>query len=82
MDRLTQREQEILAGVVAGHSNKTIGRELGISHRTVEIHRAKIRRKLGANTTIDLVRIWLGRELVTNSGVRDGHAPRLPVGSD
>ncbi|MGB8897379.1 MAG: LuxR C-terminal-related transcriptional regulator [Pseudolabrys sp.] len=62
MDRLTQREQEILAGVVAGHSNKTIGRELNISPRTVEGHRKRIRQKLGCRNTADLVRATMSRE--------------------
>jgi hypothetical protein len=45
---LTAREQDVLAQLVAGASNKEAGIQLGISHRTVEIHRARIMDKLGA----------------------------------
>lgn len=50
IDRLTAREREVAMGLARGLSNKQIGRELGISHRTVEIHRARLKRKLGLPT--------------------------------
>ena len=59
-DELTQREQQVPALVVDGCTNKAIGRELGISHRTVEVHRAHLMEKLGARGTADLVRLALG----------------------
>lgn len=59
IERLTPREIEVLRGLVTGGSNKTIGRTLGISPRTVEIHRANLKLKLGASCTADLVRIGL-----------------------
>ncbi|MGN6595425.1 response regulator transcription factor [Sphingopyxis terrae] len=52
---LTQREREVVAGLVRGLTNKQIGQELGISHRTVEIHRARVMRKLGAPTLAALL---------------------------
>lgn len=55
MDRLSPREREVLTGILAGLTNKGIGIELGISHRTVEIHRARIMRKLGASFIASLV---------------------------
>ena len=58
---LTPREREVLARVVAGASNKEAGRALGISPRTVEVHRARIMDKLGAKNAADLVRIVLGQ---------------------
>ena len=58
---LTPREREVLGKVVAGASNKEAGRMLGISPRTVEVHRARIMDKLGARNTADLVRIVLGQ---------------------
>lgn len=47
---LSRRESEVINLVVAGESNKMIAALLGISHRTVEIHRANGMRKLGTNT--------------------------------
>ena len=57
---LTPREREVLAQIAAGASNKEAGRQLGISPRTIEVHRARIMEKLGARNAADLVRIVLG----------------------
>lgn len=54
---LTGRERDVMALVILGHPNKEIARQLGISHRTVEIHKSKIMRKTGAINLLDLVRI-------------------------
>ena len=54
---LTERERDVMALAIQGHSNKDIARQLGISHRTVEIHKSKIMHKTGANNLLDLVRI-------------------------
>jgi len=54
---LTRREREILRLVVAGNSNKDIGNQLGISHRTVELHRMRIMHKTGAQNVVELVNI-------------------------
>jgi PAS domain S-box-containing protein len=54
---LTPREREVLAQIAAGASSKEAGRQLGISFRTIEIHRARIMEKLGAKNAADLVRI-------------------------
>lgn len=59
-DLLTRREQEVLQQITDGASNKEAGRTLGISPRTVEVHRARIMEKLGARNAADLVRIVLG----------------------
>lgn len=56
---LTARECDVLALLVAGATNKEAGRQLGISFRTVEIHRKRIMEKLGARTAGDLIRIAL-----------------------
>jgi two-component system response regulator FixJ len=54
---LTSREMEIMTLVVEGHSNKEIARKLGISYRTVEIHRARILKKTGTTTPLELARL-------------------------
>lgn len=59
-DLLTARERDVLNQIAAGSSNKQAGRELGISPRTIEVHRARIMEKLGAKNAADLVRIVLG----------------------
>jgi PAS domain S-box-containing protein len=52
---LTPREREVAAQVMQGLTSKEIGRVLGISHRTVELHRARLMRKYAAATTAELV---------------------------
>ena len=54
---LTGREREVMALAVNGHPNKEIARRMGISHRTVEIHKSKIMSKTGAANLLDLARI-------------------------
>jgi FixJ family two-component response regulator len=56
---LTPREREVLQLITNGQSNKEAGRELGISPRTIEVHRARVMEKLGARNTADLMRIVL-----------------------
>ncbi|HTS41172.1 MAG TPA: response regulator FixJ [Xanthobacteraceae bacterium] len=56
---LTNREREVLDGLVAGQQNKVIAYDLGISPRTVEIYRANVMTKMGANSLSDLVRMAL-----------------------
>ncbi|MBO0756755.1 MAG: response regulator transcription factor [Bradyrhizobiaceae bacterium] len=58
-ERLTPRELEVLSLIASGASNKEAGRQLGISPRTIEVHRARIMEKLGAKNAADLVRIVL-----------------------
>ena len=57
--RLTPREREVLTQIAKGASNKEAGRHLGISPRTVEVHRSRIMEKIGARNAADLVRIVL-----------------------
>jgi FixJ family two-component response regulator len=56
---LTAREQDVLGQLVEGATNKEAGQQLGISYRTIEIHRARIMEKLGAKNAADLMRIVL-----------------------
>ena len=54
---LTQREQDVLRGLVRGHPNKTIAYDLDISPRTVEVHRANVMSKLGVRSLSEALRI-------------------------
>jgi len=54
---LSSRENEVLNGLLQGKSNKVIGRDLNISERTVECHRANVMRKTGAGSVAELVRM-------------------------
>ena len=56
---LTKREHEVLDQLVKGHANKIAAHKLGISPRTIEIHRARIMDRLGARNLPDVVRISL-----------------------
>jgi FixJ family two-component response regulator len=62
---LTPRENEVLAQFVTGASNKEAGRQLGISPRTIEVHRARIIEKLGAKNIADVVRILMSKKAAT-----------------
>jgi two-component system, LuxR family, response regulator FixJ len=55
LESLTPREREVLEGVVAGKPNKAIADDLGVSRRTVEIHRARVMRKMKADSVAQLV---------------------------
>jgi two-component system, LuxR family, response regulator FixJ len=54
---LTPRETEVMGRVVNGQANKVIAFDLGVSQRTVELHRARVMRKLGMRSLADLVRV-------------------------
>ena len=60
-EQLTPREHVVLAQITAGVRNREAAKTLGISQRTVEVHRAHIMLKLGAKNTVDLVRKVLSR---------------------
>ncbi|MFN3655848.1 MAG: response regulator FixJ [Pseudolabrys sp.] len=65
---LSNRERQVLEGLVAGNANKTIAFDLGISPRTVEIYRANLMTKMSANSLSDLVRMAMVAGIVENSG--------------
>lgn len=63
LNALSPREMDVLRGLVAGGSNKTIGLDHGISPRTVEVYRANVMLKTGAQSLADLVRMTLIADL-------------------
>jgi two-component system response regulator FixJ len=62
LDSLTEREREVLTLITRGMPNKVMAAELGVSQRTVEIHRARIMEKSGAASLAQLVRMVLDAE--------------------
>jgi two-component system response regulator FixJ len=65
---LSNRERQVLDGLVAGNANKTIAFDLGISPRTVEIYRANVMTKMAANSLSDLVRMAMQADILGRPG--------------
>jgi two-component system, LuxR family, response regulator FixJ len=65
---LSNREREVLEGLVSGHPNKTIAYDLGISPRTVEVYRANVMTKMNAASLSDLVRMALLAGILDRAG--------------
>jgi len=59
VESLTPREREVMELVVDGRANKVIAIDLGLSERTVEIHRANVMEKMGARSVAHLVKMHL-----------------------
>jgi len=74
LPELTGREREVLRAVVAGHTSKVIAHQLGISPRTVQVHRARITSKLGVRGVCKLVRLALVVGLPENDHQRGARA--------
>jgi two-component system response regulator FixJ len=65
---LSNRERQVLEGLVAGNANKNIAFDLGISPRTVEIYRANLMTKMSASSLSDLVRMAMMAGILESSG--------------
>jgi two-component system response regulator FixJ len=65
---LSNRERQVLEGLVAGKANKVIAFDLGISPRTVEIYRANLMTKMAANSLSDLVRMAMTAGILDTPG--------------
>lgn len=65
---LSNRERQVLEGLVVGKANKVIAFDLGISPRTVEIYRANLMTKMAANSLSDLVRMAITAGILTGPG--------------
>jgi len=66
VDQLTPREREVLEALLHGHANKMIAYQLGISRRTVEIHRARVMAKMEAKSLSHLIRMALAAGVTTD----------------
>jgi two-component system response regulator FixJ len=62
LHQLTVREQQVLAGIVEGLQNKMIAFNLGISARTVEVHRANVMAKMEARNLAELIRMMISHD--------------------
>jgi FixJ family two-component response regulator len=57
LEALTPREREVLGGILTGRLNKQIGRDLGITEKTVKVHRGRVMEKMGAASLAELVHL-------------------------
>jgi DNA-binding NarL/FixJ family response regulator len=85
---LTPRGRDVLSGILAGRSNKMIAHSLGISPRTVETHRARMMRDLGARHVADAIRLACEamefrqhalHDTSVSAGQKAGAKPFVPV---
>lgn len=76
LQTLSDREREVMLLLVAGHPNKVVAARLGISTRTVEVHRAHVMEKTGATSLADLVRLACLYEQGENNSAQDDQAGR------
>jgi PAS domain S-box-containing protein len=67
--KLTPREREVLVGLVEGGTNKSIGQKLGISPRTVELHRSQVMNRLNASSLTELLQIALAAGMAPSDRV-------------
>jgi two-component system, LuxR family, response regulator FixJ len=74
LGKLTPRETEVMHRVVKGHANKVIAMDLGVSQRTVELHRARVMRKLKMRSLAELVSA-VGK-LTAEDAATSAEAPR------
>jgi len=65
---VTSRERQVLTRIASGHSNKNVARELNLSVKTVEKHRANLMRKLGLHNAADVTRFALNHHLIAQEG--------------
>ena len=63
LESLTPREREVLTMVTSGKANKVMASDLGVSQRTVEIHRARVMEKMGASSLAQLVRMVMDMDV-------------------
>jgi len=69
-ERLTRREREVFAHLISGQLNKQVGYDLGITERTVKLHRHQVLEKMEADSIAELVRIAADLEIASIGRVR------------
>jgi two-component system response regulator FixJ len=69
---LSERERQVLEGLVAGHPNKTIAHDLGISPRTVEVYRANLMTKMAARSLSELIRMAIIAKVSPSRAAKQG----------
>lgn len=79
LNALTPRERDVLGGLVEGQSNKVIAYDLGISPRTVEIHRANLMSKLGVHSLSDALKIAFTARMAELAGAAPTTEPSEPA---
>jgi DNA-binding CsgD family transcriptional regulator len=77
--RLTARERQVMAGVVAGKTSKQLAAELGIRYRTVEGHRARLMKKLHVDSVVALTRLAVMLDAARSWDVITEKAPSPPI---
>jgi DNA-binding NarL/FixJ family response regulator len=82
LQSVTARERQVLIRIAAGHSNKTVARELNLSVKTIEKHRANLMRKLALHNAADITRFALNHHLMSHEGTEtiNAHELRKAVG--
>jgi len=78
LNELTQREHEVMMLALAGRANKAIAKQLGISYRTVEIHRSHILQKTGTANMLELAQLASTCGLCVESGDNGGNNSEPP----
>lgn len=66
--RLTEKQAEVRDLIALGLTAKEIGERLGISHRTVEVHREEVYRKMGVKSAVEMVRKMFSPDGESNNG--------------
>jgi FixJ family two-component response regulator len=75
--QLTPREREVATLVVAGKSNKVIAAELGLSPKTIEVHRANVMFKMQTHSLSQLVQMWIRLEMAPTGGLPGSSGPGI-----
>lgn len=75
---LTKRERQVLEGLIAGMTNRAMAEALGISFRTVEIHRSNMLRKIGARNSAEAIRMSFEAKVGPKQAVDSSELPRIP----